>query len=218
MAAIRGTVFPRPTSFRNIDGAVSPCTTTFLSKNEAPVPSKVEPMPDHPPKPQDNFMRLFVASEPELLRYILAVIPNVVDAREVLQETASALWRKMDEYNPESPFTPWACRFASNEIRAFLRREQRHRRWLDEDLAEKLRLHQDQAARSPAASVEHLRECLEALPPAQRELLRRYYFEENPVQKIAEALNRTADAVYKTLQRSREALADCVRRREGRAP
>jgi RNA polymerase sigma-70 factor (ECF subfamily) len=163
---------------------------------------------------QEQFMRLFIASEPEVLRYILAVIPDVNDARDVLQETAAALWRKMDAYDPAAPFTPWACRFASNEIRAFLRREQRQRRWLDEDVAELLRTHQERAPEQEAAQAEHLRECLEALPPAQHELLRRYYFEEQTVEAIARALHRTADAVYKTLQRSRQALADCVKRKQ----
>jgi len=155
-----------------------------------------------------------MTSEQELLRYILASIPRVEDAREVLQETAAALWRKMNAYDPAMPFTPWACRFAANEIRAFLRREHRQRRWLDEDVAELLRVHQESRAAALPAQVDHLRECLEALPAAQHELLRRYYFEEVPVESIAGALNRTADAVYKTLQRSREALADCVRRKE----
>ena len=158
-------------------------------------------------------MRLFMTSEPELLRYILASIPSVGDAREVLQETAAALWRKMDAYDPAMPFTPWACRFAANEIRAFLRREHRQHRWLDEDVAELLTVHQENLAAVTSAQVDHLRECLESLPPAQHDLLRRYYFEELPVESIARALNRTTDAVYKTLQRSRETLADCVRRK-----
>ncbi|HCN31052.1 MAG TPA: hypothetical protein DIT64_20515 [Verrucomicrobiales bacterium] len=171
-------------------------------------------MSDFRPRSHEQFMRLFIASEPEVLRYILAVIPNVTDARDVLQETAAALWRKMDGYDPAAPFTPWACRFAANEIRAFLRREHRQRRWLDADVAELLRVHQEQALQSDDGSAEHLRECLESLPPAQHELLRRYYFEEQPVEAIARALNRTADAVYKTLQRSRQALADCLKRKQ----
>ena len=72
---------------------------------------------------REQFMRLFLASERELLRYIMATIPRLSDAQDVLQETAVALWRKIDAYDPTVPFTPWACRFASNEIRAFLRRE-----------------------------------------------------------------------------------------------
>lgn len=171
-------------------------------------------MPKDAPDNHERFMRLFMTSEPELLRYILASIPSVGDAREVLQETAAALWRKMDAYDPAMPFTPWACRFAANEIRAFLRREHRQRRWLDEDVAELLRVHQESLAAVVPAQVEHLRECLEALPATQHELLRRYYFEEMPVDTIAGALNRSAEAVYKILQRSREALADCLRRKE----
>jgi RNA polymerase sigma-70 factor (ECF subfamily) len=172
-------------------------------------------MSDDPNGNHEKFMRLFMTSEPELLRYILSTIPSVVDAREVLQETAAALWRKMNEYDTAMPFTPWACRFAANEIRAFLRRENRQRRWLDEDVAELLRVHQDNRVDAARPQIDHLRECLEALPQAQHELLRRYYFEELSVDSIARALNRTAEAVYKTMQRSRETLADCLRRKEG---
>jgi RNA polymerase sigma-70 factor, ECF subfamily len=159
-------------------------------------------------------MRLFIASEPEVLRYIMAVIPSVTDARDVLQETAAALWRKMDAYDPAMPFTPWACRFAANEIRAYLRREHRQRRWLDEDVAELLRVHQEQAMETQRRDTEHLRECLKELPPAQHELLRRYYFDEQTVETIATTLNRTTEAIYKTLQRSRQALAACLKRKQ----
>lgn len=159
-------------------------------------------------------MRLFLASEPELLRYIMATIPSVTDARDVLQETAAALWKKVDDYDPAMPFTPWACRFAANEVRAFLRREHRQRRWLDEEVAELLRLHQDQDIARDHPAADYLRECLDALPTAQHELLRRYYFEEQTVQAIAQALNRTTEAIYKTLQRSRQALADCLKRKQ----
>jgi RNA polymerase sigma-70 factor, ECF subfamily len=82
----------------------------------------------------ERFTRLFLASEPEILRYIMATVPRVEDAREVLQETATSLWKKLADYDGSMPFAPWACRFASLEIRAFLRREQRARSWLDEDV------------------------------------------------------------------------------------
>lgn len=170
-------------------------------------------MPDNTSQ-HDQFMRLFLASERELLRYIMATIPNVADARDVLQDTASALWRKMEAYDATAPFTPWACRFAANEIRAFLRRENRQRRWLDADVVEMLRVHQERAMDVGEADAEILRECLDALPANQRSLLCRYYFDEHPVERIAESLQRTADAIYKLLQRTRQALADCVRRKQ----
>lgn len=157
-------------------------------------------------------MRLFIESERELLRYIMATIPSVNDARDVLQETAAALWKKMDAYEPAMPFTPWACRFAANEIRAFLRREQRQRRWLDEDVAELLRAHQDQSLDASAVEAEALRLCLDQMPPRHREALRGYYFEEQGIDTLSRATGQTADALYKMLQRARQSLAECVRR------
>ena len=160
-------------------------------------------------------MRRFVESEPEILRYILATIPSLPDARDILQNTAVALWKKMGDYDPEVPFTPWACRFASLEIRAFLRKEKRHRRWLDEDVANQLQLHQlqQQAAKQPGDMLNRLRDCLRRLPDLQRRILTQYYFEEEGVEGIAATTNRSVEAIYKVLQRSRVALHHCLQLR-----
>jgi RNA polymerase sigma-70 factor (ECF subfamily) len=168
-----------------------------------------------PPSPDESqFTRLFVASEPEMLRYIMATIPSPIDARDVLQETAVALWRKRGEYDPSVPFIPWACRFASIEIRGFLRRRQRERRCLDDDVV--TLLHEEQVRRQERATAADLetacalRDCLERLPTAHHDVLRRYYFDEEPVEAISAAVGRTVDAVYKSLQRGRGWLLDCM--------
>ncbi len=54
-------------------------------------------------------MRLFLQAERELLRYVMALLPNINDAMDVLQETAVALWQAIEKYNPSKPFVPWAC-------------------------------------------------------------------------------------------------------------
>lgn len=160
-------------------------------------------------------MRRFVESEPEILRYILATIPSLPDARDILQNTAVALWKKMGDYDLELPFTPWACRFASLEIRAFLRKEKRHRRWLDEDVANQLQLHQlqMQSERQPGDLLNRLRDCLRRLPDLQRQILTQYYFEDEEVDHIAASTNRSVEAIYKVLQRGRVALHNCVQLR-----
>ena len=66
-------------------------------------------------KAHEHFLRLFLQVERELLRYVMALVPNVSDARDVVQETAIALWQKFDQYDPERPFVAWASRFAMNE-------------------------------------------------------------------------------------------------------
>tara|TARA_R110002096_G_scaffold114989_5_gene249189 strand:+ start:1545 stop:1826 length:282 start_codon:yes stop_codon:yes gene_type:complete len=60
----------------------------------------------------ERFSRLILESEPVMLRSILVVVPNCADAREIMQETAVALWRQFDSYDPARPFINWAMGFS----------------------------------------------------------------------------------------------------------
>ena len=165
------------------------------------------------PFQHERFMRLFVEHERDVLRYVLAVVPNVSDARDIVQETAVALWRKMEEYDSARPFLPWACRFASIEIRRFLRRVDQQRRLLDEQAVAALLARQEERAAGLTARRAYLRECLDELPPPQRHLVRGYYWDEQDVDALAGQTGRTTEAVYKALQRIRHALAECMNRK-----
>ena len=83
--------------------------------------SMVSPMV--PREEPERFGRLFVETQREILRYILALVPDIEDAHEILQDTAVDLWRKFDRYDPAYPFAPWACRFAFRRV--LKHREQR---------------------------------------------------------------------------------------------
>jgi hypothetical protein len=70
-----------------------------------PMAQSTGPGPD-----TERFVRLFLDGQREILRYILALVPGIDDAQEILQETAVDLWQKFDRYDPAIPFTPWVCR------------------------------------------------------------------------------------------------------------
>src|SRR5213595_669383 len=74
---------------------------------------------------QQRFLSLFLRSEREIFRYVAALVPNVADAEDIVQQTTLALWEKFDRYDPSQPFTPWACRFALNKTKQWLERRQR---------------------------------------------------------------------------------------------
>ena len=78
-----------------------------------------------PAAAQQRFLSLFLRSEREIFRYVAALIPNVADAEDIVQQTALVLWEKFEAYDPGQPFTPWACRFALNKTRQWLERRQR---------------------------------------------------------------------------------------------
>jgi hypothetical protein len=61
-----------------------------------------------------------------------------------VQQTALVLWEKFDAYDPDLPFTPWACRFALNKTRQWLERRQRWQALLAGGLAEELALRREE--------------------------------------------------------------------------
>jgi RNA polymerase sigma-70 factor (ECF subfamily) len=172
------------------------------------VPSPASPIT------HEQFVRLFLQSERELLRYVMAIVPNVNDARDVVQETALALWRESAKYDPSRPFVPWACRFALNEARMFLRTEgRRRRRFIQEDIVALLEDRRIAIAPQLDARRQHLRDCLDRLPSEQRGLIRGYYFDDESVNALAAKVGRSVDAIYKSLQRIRHSLQQCIDRK-----
>ena len=158
----------------------------------------------------DEFLRLLLKSEREILRYVLAIVPNLADAQEIVQETAVALWKQINLYDPDRPFTAWACRFAANKAKEHLRKSSRWKSFLDESVASMLLARREELASQLDRRAEPLRDCVSELPTDNRVLVEQYYFEQTPIDDIASDVGRSADALYKSLQRLRTALMDCV--------
>jgi RNA polymerase sigma-70 factor (ECF subfamily) len=169
---------------------------------------------DNPATDQQRFLAVFLRSEREIFRYVAALVPNVNDAEDIVQQTALALWEKFDAYDPSQPFTPWACRFALNKARQWIERHQRWKALLEHGLAQELAQRRQELQPEFELRLRHLEACLEELPPAQRSLVEGYYYKRAAIESLAEGSGRTAAATYKSLQRIRHTLQLCV---EGRA-
>ncbi|HEY9172521.1 MAG TPA: sigma-70 family RNA polymerase sigma factor [Verrucomicrobiae bacterium] len=161
---------------------------------------------------QERFLSLFLRSEREIFRYVAALVPNVTDAEDIVQQTALALWEKFDAYDPTQPFTPWACRFALNKARQWIERRQRWQALLAQGLAEELAQRREELQPEFERRLRHLEGCLHKLPAAQRALVEAYYYDRTDVESLAERSGRTVAATYKMLQRARHLLQRCVER------
>src|SRR5436853_7117642 len=120
---------------------------------------------------QQRFLSLFLRSEREIFRYVAALVPNVADAEDIVQQTALALWEKFDAYDPSQPFTPWACRFALNKTKQWIERRQRWQMLLEHGLAEELAQRRPELQPEFERRLQHLDRCLGRLLPAQRSLV-----------------------------------------------
>lgn len=156
----------------------------------------------------DRFMRLFLTHEMEILRAVLIYVPHRSDARDILQETAIALWKQFGRYDPSRPFVNWACGYARVEVRRFLRRAHRQAVLSERAMA----LIEAADASFDAERERHLADCRAKLPPESRSILDGYYLEEESVEALARRHGRTVEAIYKTLQRIRRGLLECIER------
>jgi RNA polymerase sigma-70 factor (ECF subfamily) len=159
---------------------------------------------------QQRFLSLFLRSEREIFRYVAALVPNVADAEDIVQQTALALWEKFDSYDPNQPFTPWACRFALNKTKQWIERRQRWQALLDGGLVEELAQRREQLRPEIEMQLKHLEGCFNKLPAEQRSIVEGYYYRRDGIEKLAEQSGRTVAATYKTLQRIRQALQTCI--------
>lgn len=170
--------------------------------------------PASDPNPaQQRFLSLFLRSEREIFRYVAALVPNLTDAEDIVQQTAIALWEKFDAYDPNQPFTPWACRFALNKTRQWIERRQRWQALLERGLAEELAQRRQELLPDFEIRLKHLEGCLGKLPQEQRSVVEGYYYDRHPIETLARRSGRSEAATYKMLQRIRHALQLCVEAR-----
>lgn len=160
----------------------------------------------------DRFTRLLLHHQPDILRSVRLLVPHAADAQEIMQETSVALWKQFAAYDPSRSFGHWARGFARIEVLRFKRKRGR-RPALSEQAVELLATTELEMADELDDRTEHLRECLSRLPLQQRSMIHHYYTDEMDVAAIAATQSRTVEAVYKSLQRVRQTLLDCIERK-----
>ena len=185
----------------------------------------------------DRFAALFVRNQNRVYRYLLTLVPNRADAEELFQQTILTLWETWERFEPTAEanaavsaaadggsgsdltgdlanqFVRWACGIAHNHVRNFVRKKQNQQVLVDANVLEQLgawRLAHEDGLESRRQA---LAGCLEKLPAGQRSLVERIYAGAQTVQDAAAAAGQTPNAIYKTLNRIRSALYDCITRR-----
>ena len=158
----------------------------------------------------DEFLQLITEFQGRLFGFVLALLGDVDQANEVLQETNLVLWRKSDEFTPGSDFKAWSFRVAHFQVMAFRQRQIRDRLVFGDDLLEQITREASKRDEEYQLRVDRLENCIDQLPEHNREVLCRFYDDGQSLEMIAAALNRTANAVGQMLFRIRKALIACV--------
>jgi RNA polymerase sigma-70 factor, ECF subfamily len=160
----------------------------------------------------ERVVRLLTQHQEDVFRYIFALLPHREDARDVLQETSVALYRKAADYDPSQPFLPWAFRFAALEVMKQRERNQRGTLLMSRELIERLAAEREAMEPTLQTRLAALEACLEKLPAGDRELIQRRYQERARADELTEE-GVSRRSVFRHLDRIRRLLHECISRR-----
>ncbi len=161
----------------------------------------------------EHFSSLLTKHYDEIFSLILALVPSHPDAKDVMQETALALWRKMDDYDPSRPFANWACQFARMQVKRFWRRGSRRKLVFDNELVDSIAAEHESCSPVLQQRRAALGYCLRKLGEGDRLLLKSRYTKGATVRKLAASMKTPPKKLYYQLERLRNILFECVSRK-----
>ena len=164
----------------------------------------------------EQFLRLFSRDQLRVMAYIRSVIHDYAAAGDVFQETSFVLWRRFESYDRELEFLPWPLGIARNQVRKHWRSISRDRHVFSYELVSELSDEAIGLAGEIGPRQHALEQCVRLLNQRQRDLIHRFYGENQSATSIAQVWNRSVHAVYKALKVMRRSLLECVESRLAR--
>lgn len=168
-------------------------------------------MPDSPNN-TENLILLLTQHQEQLFRYIFSLVPCEADARDVLQETSVALFRKFDQYDATRPFLPWAYRFAYLQVQKHREKSARSPLLFSEDVID---LIANERAHIEPQLDERLRvldACLGKLTPQDKELVTSRYALRQSAEEMMRRFDMSRRTLFRNLEMLRQRLHECVTR------
>jgi len=165
---------------------------------------------DGPDDRYETFVRLLMSHEAAMRTYLRRLLPTWHDVEEVAQEASLIAWRKFGDFEEGSSFGGWLMMIARFEALKRRRRVARSPLVFSDDVWE---LIAEESFDKEANDALHraLEMCLQKLPPPQRELILQAHVPGVRLYELAQVSGRSEQAFYKTIQRVRAALLDCIK-------
>jgi RNA polymerase sigma-70 factor (ECF subfamily) len=163
-----------------------------------------------------SFVRLLLEHEARVRGFIRGLVPTWNDVDEVLQQASLVAWRKFDEFDPRTNFGSWLMVIARFEALKHRRRAARGPLCFSPEVWDLLAAEADPVthdAEVVARRQAALEACLAMLAEHRREVLLQAHTPGVKINELARRLGHREQAFYKTIQRLRAALLDCMRRR-----
>ncbi len=166
-------------------------------------------MPDSP-NPTESLVLLLTQHQEPLFRYIFSLVPREADARDILQETSLALYRKFDQYDATRPFLPWAYRFAYLQVQKHREKSARSPLLFSEDVMDLLASERTHIEPQLDERLRLLDGCLQKLTAQDQELVTSRYAMRQSAEEMMSRYALTRRTLFRNLELLRQRLHECV--------
>ena len=142
---------------------------------------------------------------------IVRLVPNVMDAQELTQDTFLRAFSRIDSYDAsKASFATWLCRIAYRLTLDFLKRRRPHIVSIEDSQVWQTDINDEELEAELSTGREErivkLEKLMDELPDDEKMLLTLYYFEDRPLTEIAYITGIDAKALANRLYRTRRRL------------
>ena len=152
-------------------------------------------------------------TEPIVRIYIASAIGQHHLIDDIVQDVATIVTEKFEDYDPEFEFSRWAIGITKYRVAKSIRTKMRDRHVFSTEMILELASVTADLQPESDARKSALKLCLEGLKGRTRRIIEMRYQWGKQVQKIAEELGMSRVAVSGVLLRGRKALGDCIETR-----
>lgn len=170
------------------------------------------PNPPHP-DPVRSVQSLFIRHTAALRGYVLALVPDLNRAEDIVQEIFLVVTDKAADFEPGSDFLAWVTTIARYKVLESIRSAGRQAGSLSPSVVEALAACAPTDGEAEPAAVAALTGCLDEIAPRARQVIDLRYRDSLKPADIARRIDWTAPAVSVTLSRARASLRKCVEAR-----
>jgi RNA polymerase sigma-70 factor (ECF subfamily) len=164
------------------------------------------------PNSTEQLIVLLTHHQEQLFRYIFSLVPLEADARDILQETSLALFRKFDQYDATRPFMPWAYRFAYLQVQKHREKAARSPLLFSEDVMDLLVSERAHIEPQLDERLRLLDGCLQKLTTQDKELVTSRYAQRQSAEDIMQRFDMSRRTLFRNLELLRQRLHECVTR------
>ena len=165
------------------------------------------------PQQTEQFATLWTQAQGTITAFIRTLIPDYLQAEEVLQRVAVTLVRKFDQYDTTRPFAAWAIGVAKMEVLYYRRQLATDKHLFNDEIVEQIATSYELLVDEVDPIREARDKCVGELEGRSKEVIQIRYSDGMKAVKIAEEMKLSAGAVRMLLCRVRTALRRCIERR-----